>query len=61
MVTGWVIGKCAGCGFNPGAGGKEGGREGGRAPALSPGANLGLAGAETGQAAQGLKPPPSCI
>ena len=29
VVTGWVIGKCAGCGFNPGAGGKEGGgREG---------------------------------
>ena len=42
--------------------GLEGRREeGGRAPALSPGANLGLARAETGQAAQGLKPPPSCI
>ena len=36
--------------------GLEGGREGGRA-ALSPGANLGLARAKTGQAAQDLKPP----
>ena len=44
--------------------GQEGGREEGRAalaPALSPGANLGLARAETGQAAQDLKPPSSYL